>query len=329
MRTAATSTQRRMRVTGRGPFAAILLLCALPWVLPRGAGADDVTLEWTAPGDDGNVGTATAYELYVSTSPFSGPNGTLVPGMPTPAVAGTRQSKLVTGLDPSTTYYFAIRAVDEAGNWSGMSNMVTWDWVLDTTAPAAPLGVSAFLQGSSVRVNWTANGEPDLEGYGVYRSVDGGSSYTRLNGSLVTGTQYVDSTVPGGSTEAWYQVSAQDVSGNMSARSAAVHVDLTSVGTQGAGLWTMEPGYPNPSETGAVVHLPVVVPSGGGSAVVEIMTSIGQRVRRLELTGLNPGANEVLWDGRNEAGREVAPGVYTVWLIAGDSRVSVRLVRVP
>jgi hypothetical protein len=293
-----------------------------------------VSVTWTAPGDDGSVGTAAAYDLRMSTSPINAGNwdaATPIAGISTPSPAGTREHVVVRGLTNGTPYWFAIKTVDDAGNTSNISNILAWNWVLDTTAPAAPLGVSATLQGNgTVQVSWGPNAEGDLQGYGVYRSVDGGSTYTRLNGgSLVSGTQFVDSTVPGGSTDAWYQVSAQDMSGNESARSAAAHVDLTSVGTQSAGLWTKETGYPNPSRKGASVHLPVVVPSGGGSAVIEIMTSIGQRVRRLDLTGLSPGATEVLWDGRNESGSEVAPGVYTAWLVAGQNRTSVRLVRVP
>jgi flagellar hook assembly protein FlgD len=52
-------------------------------------------------------------------------------------------------------------------------------------------------------------------------------------------------------------------------------------------------------------------------------------VRRLELQGLGSGPATVDWDGQNDAGREVAPGVYRAWLIVGDTRKVIRLVRVP
>ena len=52
-------------------------------------------------------------------------------------------------------------------------------------------------------------------------------------------------------------------------------------------------------------------------------------VRQLPLPGLEPGVQQVVWDGRNDAGRETTPGVYRGWLIAGDTRAVVRVVRVP
>jgi flagellar basal-body rod modification protein FlgD len=59
------------------------------------------------------------------------------------------------------------------------------------------------------------------------------------------------------------------------------------------------------------------------------MNNGGQRVRRLELGSFAPGQQTFTWDGRNDQGRDVAPGVYTAWVIASGVRLSVKLVRVP
>jgi hypothetical protein len=323
---------RRQRSQGWGSLLiALLLLLVLAPVVAHAQGADSVSITWTAPGDDGSVGTAASYELRMSTSAITAANwggATVVAGTPTPGVAGTREHVVVRGLTNGTPYWFAIKTTDDSGNQSNISNVLLWNWVLDTTAPAAPLGVSATaVGGASVQVSWTANAEPDLQGYAVYRTLVAGGSFTQVNGSLVSGTQYVDA-VPVGTATAWYQVSAQDASGNVSARSATVAVDLTSVTQTGTEIWSLATGYPNPSGAGVVVRLPVVSPSGGGSAVLEILSSGGQRVRR-QAVDVMGGVGELQWDGKNDAGREVAPGVYTAWLIAGGSRMSVRLVRVP
>jgi flagellar hook assembly protein FlgD len=52
-------------------------------------------------------------------------------------------------------------------------------------------------------------------------------------------------------------------------------------------------------------------------------------IRRLDLSNLGPGYQTVVWDGQNQAGRPVAPGVYTAWLVGGDKRQNIKLVRVP
>lgn len=97
-----------------------------------------VTLRWTAPGDDGNLGQATAYDLRYSTSSITNGNfssATAVSGVSAPKVAGGVETKVVSGLQPATTYYFAVKTVDENGNWSGLSNIVSHttgcnpDWV--------------------------------------------------------------------------------------------------------------------------------------------------------------------------------------------------------
>lgn len=85
----------------------------------------DITLSWTAPGDDGPVGTATAFELRYASSKITAQNwdqATLVSSVPRPAAGGTVQTFTITNLDPGRKIYFAIKAVDEAGNWSLLSN---------------------------------------------------------------------------------------------------------------------------------------------------------------------------------------------------------------
>ena len=85
-----------------------------------------ITVSWTAPGDDGNTGTATSYDLRYSTSLITAGNfdsATQVTGEPAPQPAGTSQSKVVSGLSPSTLYYFALKTSDEVPNASAMSNV--------------------------------------------------------------------------------------------------------------------------------------------------------------------------------------------------------------
>jgi prepilin-type N-terminal cleavage/methylation domain-containing protein len=89
-------------------------------------------VSWTAPGDDGAVGTATTYDLRYSTSTINEANwatATEVTGEPTPSVAGTSESMTVNGLTEGTTYYFALKTSDEVPNESSISNVATGDTV--------------------------------------------------------------------------------------------------------------------------------------------------------------------------------------------------------
>jgi hypothetical protein len=89
-----------------------------------------VQLLWNAAGDDGNGGTAAAYDIRYGASPISTEAAfsaaTEVAGEPAPLAAGTRQGMVVNGLSAGT-YFFAVKAIDEAGNPSALSNsaMVT------------------------------------------------------------------------------------------------------------------------------------------------------------------------------------------------------------
>ena len=86
-----------------------------------------ITLTWTASGDDNETGTAAEYDLRHAMWPITEANwddADRVAGVPAPGVAGTIQQMTVTGLALSTRYHFAVRVGDEAGNWSGISNVV-------------------------------------------------------------------------------------------------------------------------------------------------------------------------------------------------------------
>ena len=84
-----------------------------------------LTLTWTAPGDDGTTGTAAIYDIryyWYEITTDSWLSATELEDEPVPQAAGSDESLDVTGLNRSTTYYFAIRTQDAFGNWSDVSN---------------------------------------------------------------------------------------------------------------------------------------------------------------------------------------------------------------
>ena len=88
----------------------------------------EIRLTWTAPGDDGATDTASAYIIKVSHSPIA--SGTFDAAAdldrwitePLPLAGGAAETLFVFGLDPDSTWHFALRAQDEVPNTSAVSN---------------------------------------------------------------------------------------------------------------------------------------------------------------------------------------------------------------
>jgi hypothetical protein len=310
--------------------ALLLLLMSLPAAAHAQTNWNSVRLTWTATGDDSLSGTAAQYDLRMAETPItlaSWETATAVGGLPAPLPSGTAQHVLVHGISAGSTYYFALRVRDDAGNWSGLSNVVRWDG-LDTAPPAAPSGLAVEPVAGGMRVRWEPSTAPNLAGYSVYRATHEAGAFGKLNLDLLTTTEYIDQSPPPGAASLWYEVTATNTSGNESAHSASVEAAPAGQSPAPTSEWRLAPAYPNPSHAGDVVRFPVEL-AGAGNARLDIVDAAEHLVRRLDLSGLGPGRHEVQWDGRNVAGRLVAPGPYRAWLVAGDLRRGVRVLRVP
>ncbi|HEV7550557.1 MAG TPA: fibronectin type III domain-containing protein [Candidatus Angelobacter sp.] len=91
----------------------------------------------------------------------------------------------------------------------------------DSFPPANPSGVqavySAAPQNSFIDVTWTANTEPDLAGYNVYRH-SGNEPPVKINSELVKTPRFPDPQIQPGK-KYFYSVSAVDLRGNESGKS--------------------------------------------------------------------------------------------------------------
>ncbi|HEY2901009.1 MAG TPA: discoidin domain-containing protein [Polyangia bacterium] len=104
-------------------------------------------LRWTAPGDDGTQGTATAYDIRYATTPISDTTfsaATPMTGPPSPRVAGTFEGANIDGLAQNKTFYFAVKTVDDTGTWSALSNVATLQ-TPDMIKPGAPASLSVTV----------------------------------------------------------------------------------------------------------------------------------------------------------------------------------------
>lgn len=94
-----------------------------------------VTLAWTAPGDDGNTGTAFIYDIRYLDKDIKNDtdwnNAAQVLGEPIPQTAGAAENHTVTQLIPNNNYFFAIKTSDEASNESILSNVLKVKTLMD------------------------------------------------------------------------------------------------------------------------------------------------------------------------------------------------------
>ncbi|MCG2826683.1 MAG: fibronectin type III domain-containing protein, partial [Thermoplasmatales archaeon] len=119
-----------------------------------------VTLNWTAPGDDNNTGTATNYDIRYSTSEINEGNwnnAIQVADEPIPASAGTIESFTVTGLNPGTTYYFALKNIDNVGLISNLSNCVNASTLLNVTL-ISPVGNEEWKGNTNCTIEYRIDG---------------------------------------------------------------------------------------------------------------------------------------------------------------------------
>ena len=131
------------------------------------AGATEVNLTWTAPGDDGSGGVAQAYDLRFALEAItevSWPSATIITGITQPGAAGSRED-ITISLPSGRIYYLALRAIDESGNESALSNVANADLSIDGIPPGAVTDLASnFATGHSVSLHWTSPGDDDLEG---------------------------------------------------------------------------------------------------------------------------------------------------------------------
>jgi hypothetical protein len=132
---------------------------------------------WEPAGDDTIYGEASGYEVRYAVSPLDEAGWAAATAAPPPAfdAAIGRWASTVEGLVAGQTYHLAVKARDEAGNWSGLSNAVhsagderqVWYVKVDGsgTVPTIAEAVSSARPGDRIlvapgRYTWTNQHAP-------------------------------------------------------------------------------------------------------------------------------------------------------------------------
>lgn len=185
------------------------------------AGSDSVQLTWTAPDDAKRYDVRYAKD-EITTDTFS--TASHVPGA---SSQGTTEYFTVRGLESNTTYYFAIKALDEAFNESDISYppnpsgktglLPGWNMV---SCPLQPIPYDTTYydvfkddNGGAIHIldwdsTWTGSGDPDYAGKWGWASIitpgkgvllysQSTNTPTDADGSLITDPSYNLSLSPG------------------------------------------------------------------------------------------------------------------------------------
>ena len=137
--------------------------------------------------------------------------------------------------DFGKTYLYIVRTVIAQGGSSALESSDSTAAIVtprDIFPPAVPQGlVAAVIVGSptnqpEVDVSWSINLEPDLGGYRVYRSEEKDTPGQLVTPDLLLSPAYRDTSVQPGH-HYWYSVTSVDRSGNESAPTAPVAVEIT------------------------------------------------------------------------------------------------------
>jgi sugar lactone lactonase YvrE len=126
--------------------------------------ATSLLVAWTAVGNDSMTGIAAFYDLRYSTellTEASWAGAQRAEGEPQPGTPGDQESMRVGGLQPGTTYWLSVRAVDSAGNVSPLGSVVE-----GTTIPALATGfeipLGLYWDGGGERLLVCDNGADEI-----------------------------------------------------------------------------------------------------------------------------------------------------------------------
>jgi PKD repeat protein len=186
------------------------------------ASSTSVSLRWNASTD--NVGV-TGYQIHRCVGSTCS-NFTQIA-----TASGTSYTDNgVSGGPAGTTYNYAVKAFDAAGNVSAFSGFtsVPVPAAPDSTPPTAPSSLTASASGSStINLNWTAaTDNVGVTGYRIERCSGAGcTAFTQV--ATATGTTYSNTGLTA-STSYSYRVRAVDAAGNLGAYSPVASAATTA-----------------------------------------------------------------------------------------------------
>ena len=108
----------------------------------------------------------------------------------------------------------------------------------------------------------------------------------------------------------------------------SIATDLVSVSDENPQEFSLSQNFPNPfnDQTTIQYNLPSTNSYGDRIPIeLVIYNTRGQKIRTLVNGSYSPGSYRQIWDGRDDAGKEVSSGNYIYQIIAGNIRASKKM----
>jgi hypothetical protein len=294
-----------------------------------GPNSGEVTLWWTAPGDDGTEGNLITGEYRIQYSTIvAGPwdkNIAQVRISTSNVAPGETQTTILRGLISEETYYFVLWTRDDSSLWSERSNVASifLPVAVDTTIPPVP-ALSSPPNGSSIAtLKPTLQWNPVSVPFTVTYSLQVADNYDFIPPLVIstaglTTTSYTAATPLKANTTYYWRVEAVSSEGKHSGWSQTFSFYI----------------YKQPVTTTKLEPMPNVVKVAHNEKInlkiryaiskkeeveLKIYTVSGELVRTLVDNKVRDvDTYEEAWDGKDENGNIVPSGIYLVYLRTGS-----------
>ncbi|MCK9557182.1 MAG: M6 family metalloprotease domain-containing protein [Candidatus Cloacimonetes bacterium] len=260
-----------------------------------------------------NVAGATSYNFQLSEDPYFSAMGISV-------LNHTANEYQASGLTPFTTYYWRVATVSEVGTGE-YSSVFSFSTGALSEMPAKPQLLSpanfSYNQALDPELSWTPSYL--AESYWLQIATNPFFGTPIFEVEYVTDTSLVPNILPANSVIYW-RVAARNsfsVSGFSNAFRFSTGNWMDNDDNQNPALQTvLKPNYPNPFNPETTISFSLSDPNS--ETRLRIYNTKGQLLREL-YRGI-PGTPQMslVWDGRDDEGRELGSGIYLYRLETGN-----------
>jgi len=284
-----------------------------------------ITLTWTAPGDDGIAnGPATSYQLYYAKETPGDNIGLWIQNqaqpannLPAPGAPGENQQFAITFTQSKIEYYFVLVAIDEVGNQSAYSNIVS-----GITVSVELAAFEANVVNDKVEISWRTAAEADNSGFAIERRRHGATgndweerAFIEGKGSSDQGGTYSFTETIENPGRYQYRLRQMDVDGSFEI-SPEISVEITAPTTL-----HLDQNYPNPFIAGKGTSFRYQLPARADNIIsLKIYNMLGQEIATIFKGPAAAGFYTMTWNGKSSTGGRLPSGLYFAVLEAQNLR---------